>query len=703
MNNLINAAPLANLLGIQDVSGRPPVIDPEVVPTHLPHVYLYTQKGDLLPQLVIGDSFTTMFGAKSLDPRSPYYNHQSELASILQGAGNSIMVERIVPADIGPKSRLLLSLDIVEEPALAQYQRNADGTFALDSAGAKIPVTGAGATIPGFRAKWVLNHWDGLTEADPFAEVTTKTGSLVNSASEQSTVYPILEFEATWLGAYGNDLGLRIMAPTTRSAAPLNDTVAELIKAYLFRLQFVSRVDSMSSATVVESVMGEQAVDFTFKAGAINTINDTELSAEDILIQKYQDIDTPGMPPQYGPFGRMHLYRDNLENILAMIAAEEAPLGLLPEDSMDADSEWLHAVNLFTATNFDGAPYYTLTLLGPEDGGLRFSENTTLFAAGGSDGTMDFDSFDTAVRTKLTNYGISGADLLDWARYPQSVIYDTGFTMDTKLALGNVIARRKDMWVVVSTQDISQPQNTASEESSLAVSLRTAFRNFPESEMYGTGVCRAIIIGHSGKLLSSKYKGPQGNLLPLTLEFAQKCAAFMSSGDGRWRAGLGFDQSPQNQITMFRDVNAAFKSATVRNKDWDNGLVWVQNYDRRSLFWPAVQTVYDDDSSVLNGAITMMCAVELEKVAQRTWRDLTGNSKLTAEQFAERSNEAIIAATTGRFDDRFVIVPNTFYTAQDEQRGYSWSCRIDLYAPNMKTVGTYTITAHRMSDLNQAA
>jgi len=95
----------------------------------------------------------------------------------------------------------------------------------------------------------------------------------------------------------------------------------------------------------------------------------------------------------------------------------------------------------------------------------------------------------------------------------------------------------------------------------------------------------------------------------------------------------------------------------------------------------------------------MQIAVELEKVCQRVWRDLTGNSSLTNEQFIERSNRLIEQRTSGRFDQRVVIVPETYYTADDAVRGYSWSCNINMYANNMKTVGTFTVVARRREEL----
>ena len=130
---------------------------------------------------------------------------------------------------------------------------------------------------------------------------------------------------------------------------------------------------------------------------------------------------------------------------------------------------------------------------------------------------------------------------------------------------------------------------------------------------------------------------------------------------------------------MFKNVNATYKPQNVYVNDWDAGLVWVQNFDRRSLFFPAIQTVYDDSTSTLNSAINMFIVAEVEKVAERAWRQLTGNSKLTADQFIERSDDLIADMTQGRFDDRVIVVPRTEFTDIDEELGYAWSTTIELH------------------------
>lgn len=701
MNPIINGSPQANILGFQDLSGRPPVYVPQTVATHLPHIFGYAERGGAKPVIASGDAFTSAFGAKTLQVGSKYFNHASVLANTVLGRGNAIMFHRIIPED-AKTARLLISADVVKDQ-IQQYQRDEDGFFKLDAQGAKIPVTGAGAKIAGHKIKWVLNRWAGVSTDDAFGAVTNKTGELLNEAAEPSTVYPILELEVSFNGEYGNNIGLRLDVPTTATVgAPLNLTLSEQIKSLLYRFQLVERADSESTAQPITGVRGDVSLDLALSEKAINRGTKAKVSFGDRFIQAYQTVGQPGFVDQFGPFTRQKIYKANLEKLLKDIAEDEVEFGTLMAQVEDQIAEYLYGTNLFTGVSVDNVPYYSVEIVGQRDGGLSFTSTSTHWATGGADGTMSDADFDEAVRSQLSAYGTNGIDLLDAALYPHSCWYDTGFSIDTKLAAATILGRRPDMWIVLSTQDNALPQNTSADESAMAVALRTALRVYPESEIYGTSVCRGIVIGHSGKLLDDTiYDG----YLPLTIEFADRCANYMGAGNGSWRPGLGFDVNPNNLITLFdaSTVNVTFKSAAVRNRDWDASLVWAQRFDRTSLFWPAVQTVYDDDTSVLNSPITMMAACELVKVCYRVWAELTGRSDLTEEQLIERSNQRIGELTNGRFDNRFVIVPETYFTADDSQRGYSWSTKINLYANNMRTVGTYTIVARRMSDLTESA
>ena len=173
----------------------------------------------------------------------------------------------------------------------------------------------------------------------------------------------------------------------------------------------------------------------------------------------------------------------------------------------------------------------------------------------------------------------------------------------------------------------------------------------------------------------------------------------MGAANGAWKSGSNFDGAPGSILQYMVNPTISWLPGTVRNKAWSVGLNWVQSFDRRSIFFPALKTVCDNDTSVLNSYFTAMAICQLNKVAHAAWRQFSGVSSLTNIQLATKTNEYISNAVLGKFDNRFVIQPAAFFTDMDVARGYSWTVPIKIYANNMKTVMTTYTQAYRMSDL----
>jgi hypothetical protein len=203
-----------------------------------------------------------------------------------------------------------------------------------------------------------------------------------------------------------------------------------------------------------------------------------------------------------------------------------------------------------------------------------------------------------------------------------------------------------------------------------------------------------MIMGRSGLIRNNQYT----RRVPLTYEVAIKSARYMGAGNGRWKNGADFDGAPGSIVEAVYDINIKWVPATVRNRNWDVGLNWVQAYDRKQFFFPAFKTVYDDDTSVLNSFPTAMACCYLNKVAHATWREFSGKSNLTNIQFLEQVNSFVVKMTEGRFDSRFVIVPAAYIDDFDALRGNSWHLPIKIYAPNMRTVMTSNTTAFRLDN-----
>lgn len=699
---IINAAPMVIQRGTQDLSMRLVPREAEPIPQHLAKFYLYTQKGPVTPQLVSGAELTQMYGVDSFDLRKKWANHATVFANLVNAEGNAIMVERVVPEDAGPEANMLLSLDVLPT-TIPLYERNIDGSIKLDVSNNPVPVAG-GLTTPGYSVKWVLTNLSDLSgvatanSIDNFGSATIVPGDQTDAVtSTQSQRFPIMQFKASSRGAFGNDCGIRLWAPTVNSPSGVSQTLMNVEKTYPFSISMIRRPDAVTSPKIVETLFGEQYLTITMKPGTIDPVSDKQLYVGDILLDSYQNLNDPKYPALFGDFSSLAVYDDNIKALVEMFYAAEIPhMDSFSDFTGATDEEYLF--NFLSGQSSQAVPYHSFKVV---NGGnsVRMSEYSNIFALGGSDGTMTDVLFGDLVTNKINEYADANSDLQDIAINVESIVYDSGFPLATKYALCSFISERKDTFVVLSTHDVNERKLSASEEHSLAIALRTRLQMYPESDYYGTPVMRGMIIGRSGKLRNSQFT----KRVPLTAEVAIKSARYMGAGDGRWKNGKHFDGAPGSIVDYVYDVSISFTPASARNKDWDVGLNWVQSYDRRSLFFPALKTVYYDDTSVLNSYFTALAIGQLNKVAHKAWREFSGVSHLTNAQLVQRVNEFVTANTQGRFDDRFVIVPEAYFSEMDTLRGYSWTLPIKIYSPNMLTVMTTMVQAYRISDYAAAA
>lgn len=703
VQQIVNAASMTIMLGVQDDSTKPLVPVPEVLPTHLPKIYTYAQTGPSTPQLVVGDSMTQMYGADSFDYRKPYATHATALINTVNKKGNSMMLQRVVPADAPPPANGRLWLDVLGPIQVPNYQRNIDGSIKTDTSGNPVQVVGQAATVLGYKIKWVVTHIDPEQDGSTgFAKGTIQPGDQTDVASStQSQRYPFMDFEYPFQAAIGDLVGVRVFAPTEQSATPLNTTSLTVDGVYPFRLQMLQKSAPNATAAIVPTQSASQSIDFCLKPGTISSISQDEFHITKLFPRSYQLLNDPsGMPNQYGPIGKFAVYQSLVDTLLGEFFAAEKPfIGQFSDFvSTDTDAVNMYRLNPFSAVSSQNVPYTAIIMDTADTNVQRMSEASSFYLSGGGDGTMNLTSFAQLVSADVVSYADPLSPYLDDAMYPESCVYDTGFPLQTKYDLISIIAIRKDTAVFLTPYDALGQPLTADEESSLAVALKTRLQQYPESDYFGTSTMRGAIIGRSGDLTGSKYDSP----LPLTIELGNKLAGYMGAGNGQWKPGGGFDIWPANQVELFSNVNVTFTPSTVRNKDWANGLVWVEQFSRRALYFPAFKTVYDNDTSVLTSIITMLGCVELEKVGQRARRAFSGNTQLTNAQLVSRVNQFVKDNTNQRFDGRFVIVPDCYFTAADLARGFSWSLNIKLYANNMKTVQTLQISAYRMEDLPAA-
>lgn len=694
-----SAVPRQYQEGIKDSSRRSIPLQRLAIPTHLPKIWSFMETGELDATLAVGATRTRLFGANSFDERSKFATHATVLGNIVDAQANMGMYQRVLGDNPGPKASLRIYMDVLIGQ-LPAYERMPDGTYKLDDDHQKIPVkdpvTGLPVTISGgvaarFIAKQIVGEEFGLGSLLPGVQ---------DDGVNQSIQYPIEDLEVPHFGSYGNNAGIRNYPGLAIGANPIDTRLLTSTKVYPYFRSCVRRADEFSTGKQVNAADGDQAILFSLKPATFDKNTDKALYLGDTFIQRYQDLQPAvGIPKLFGPFGRQHLYQENIDELLELIYNAEAPWANEFSDITGTDVEdEKYLINLFGAHSSTNVPYTAFQLDFTGEDVVRMSSKSVFYARGASDGVMNEDVLAKRVSEEVKEYNNPDSHLMDMAVNVESIIYDSGFPLQTKYDICNAIAIRKDIAVALATHDVLGRTLTASEESSLAISLRTRLQLYPESEVHGTPVCRGVIIGRSGLIPTRRYT----KRLPLTLEIAHKAARYMGAADGRWKNGFLFDNArrePGSIVELFRDINVTFTSDRVRNTDWANGLIWVQNLDRDRQWFPALQTVYDDDTSVLNSFFTMMACVELEKVGFRSWQRYSGSMSLSNSELKKGVEDDITADVKDRFDNNFIIIPEVTFTQADLDRGYSWTTTIHIGAHGMKTANSLTIESHRFDDL----
>lgn len=689
---IVNGAPMPMPLGTQDLSTEQLPRVAVAIPQHLPYIHLFAKRGPESRQLVSGVELENMYHADTFDYTKPYANHATVFAKQMNEQGNLLAVKRLIPTDAGPKASICLWLDVLET-TVELFKRNDDGSIYYDNGGSPV-VTG---TTSGFKLKWVMTNYSDVDSFAKFGQLKAKAGTMTDTNSGvQSKMYPILETACSFFGGDGNNSGLRIWAPTADTVLNMPTRLMSEQQAYPFYLSVIRRDSPFSTPTPVDSIWGTKQMMFVLKPGVNDPISRKRLYMGDTFLDYYQNLKDPTYPVTYGDFGQLKVYDGSIKEIVEMLwLAESSHIESWSDINESEDSAYL--MNFVSCVSSQNVPYAAVQMVNDADS-ISLTSNTNLYAAGGSDGTMDDAMFNKLVIADMENYANPNSDVQDTAANPISVIYDSGLTMEGKFAIAKIISVRRDTAVVMSTHIHGETYLTPDEEYSRAVALRTRLQMFPESDYFGTPCMRAVIIGRSAVLRNSEYL----ERLPLSLEIAIKAARYMGASNGKWKAGANFDGAPGSIVEFMEDISIQTVPGTVRNKNWAVGLNWVQPYDTMSFFFPALKTIYDNDTSILNSFNNMMAIAYLNKITDACWREYSGVDHLTNAQLVDRVNGFVNKRVKGIFDNRFVIKPVAQITDIDKLRGFSWTLPVKIYGPNMKTVMTSYIQSYRLDNLKAA-
>ena len=689
---IVNGAPLVVDYGPQDLSTKQVPRQEEMTSQHLPKFFVWSQKGPTTPQLVTGTEVSAIYGSETLNEAGEYATHATPFINMLAGKGNPMMLTRLVPTDAPPPASLIAWLDVLPT-TVDLYQRNDDGSYALDSKGDLI-VTG---TASGYKVKWVVTNDATAQQAAMFGKRVVARGSQTDGNGVQSQRWPVFETRASSQGKPGNRSGLRLWAPTTASVSAMPSKMMATHKAYPFYMQVINKPSDLGAVGTVGTMLGDQKLMVTFKEKAEDPVTGLKLYAGDTFIDAYQNVSDPRYATQYGDFGAFHAYAKNIETLVKMFQAAEAPF--IDETSdFTADEADAHLFNFVTGVSSSNIPYHSYVFVDESDS-VRWSDYTNVFAAGGGDGTMTNEVYDAMVADYMNKYLDPSDPVQDRAVAIESMFYDTGFSLPTKFSLYNALAYRRDVAVTQSTFIYGEEPLTEAQEQSVASALLTRARNFPESDYFGTPVGRVTIVGRSGRVRGSQWKGR----VPVTYELAAMRADYMGGSSGAWKSGRNYDGAPGSVLRYMYDINITWVPGSTRNRYWDVGLNYPLSFNRNEYFFPCVRTVYQDDTSVLNSDITMLLICYLNKLAHKVWREFSGVSGLSDAVLCKRVNDYAAKLVDKKFDGRYKVIPDARISDMDALRGNTWQMAWKVGAPNMKTVMTTYTQVYRINELGKVS
>ena len=489
---------------------------------------------------------------------------------------------------------------------------------------------------------------------------------------------PILEYTIANPGHWGNLVGVQIYKSNDKK----QNTLGVMLDAVIYEAVVIEEDEVTGSQRVVTNIYGEPATYFTMKRD--NIANGVDYFFDEIMKNSYIEDEDKITRPQL--FTSFQLHVDTV-----------ASLAVTPATYWKED--------LLTNIRSDGTN--------------GFRAGLPIFAQGGDDGFHDYGNslienrldrshkYEAAVKSWLMTIDETNP-ITDMAQYPFSTLWDSGFTKETKIEFKNILQYRKDVWIAMAVTSVNrylqidddavfdyQPKLTNQESISLGMYYRTVFTGIPEAVSFGTPTVRATLIGQDGVNRNSMYRKRQ----TLNIDLFEKVAKYCGSGDGKWKSQYAFDQDGLNTINDWHDLSMDYLSPPVTDDAWDAGLIYVQNKDVKRKFYPTYQTLYPDDTSVLNNIFTMMACCWIEKAHFKGWTMVTGDSKSTNLEIAEKLDQYLNSTLQNAFDGRFITVSKTYYTDTDTANGFSFTTDTTIYSNMTKHTANYKITAHRMSDI----
>ena len=706
--NIINAAPAIYNLGTKDesIKGAPP--RPIIIGKHIPLVFTFAAGGPVDKQIIDPGRLIPLYRKETFDPKYPFRTHQTRLIERVAGAGSTIAIKRVIPDDNDTIANVTIYVDYVKD-TVNVYKRHDDGSIAKDDNGDPI----VDKTHDGYKFI-VIAEYNDDDNTTPMGSKKDKTGHLKNKNGDSSTMVPVMEFRGKFKGSAYNNIGFTLNLP---SKDVMNTALKDTNLALPWVFSKYKRPNSTSTGVLEKNIMGSVGSQFILKKNAIDPISNKDIELKTVM-ELWYNLTNPLVPVIFPDFEEPYVYYDNLKTVQNDLLSQEKDyyntdvttveghdvntlewLDFLPDVDIDKQEG---LINAFTAMSVKRVPaftyYYTdeeVTLKDNEKE-IYFGKGTPVYLGKGKDGTLTMDEFEKQVQKYMAKYVDNNSEVMDVALNMENVLYDSGFTLDTKKVLSNFITIRKDTILALGTRIDNLGRNkwdTLDTQRSIGLVLKARLGLAPESTFFGTPVTRAFIIVGSGldslDAANKRYS--------LVLDIATKAARMMSGIS--WKETELFDTGEKDVILEFTEIEPKFIPQGVKPVLWNIGLIWPQPYSGNMYTFPQLQSVYDNDMSTLNNIFTGFALTIVNKVADAAHRKYSGAVSMSPAEIMFAVTDYMEKELKDKFADLYKFKVNTKITNFDKIRGYSWTTATEIGGEIMKTVMTHYIIAKRKEDM----
>ncbi len=432
MSMLKLGAPRVIFERIRDQSGRVVTRPSTSEPTHVPIVFLLSEKQHDEPMYMFPSQIGHYLGDATIQRGSKYFSHQTQLLEIIAAHANPFLMYPVkVPGS--KKAFVRLSVAVTEEATMESESM-------------------AMASIqPNYRLTW-MNGVDAYPdelkafgEAKPF------------EIAEGTTVYPILEMEMEYAGEYGNRFGIQIKAIDIKKSP--QGITNYTIPAYT--LSVIERLPS-GGERIVKTVFGEDSIPFTLDPEVTDRLGRPLYLP--LVFQQHYNINEGSVVENYGEFEEIHIYERELETVQEMLFETERqhddliPVELRNKWSLGDELSNAKLLNLFTGKMYDGETNYRSFIV---DKAMLIGTGNVAYAKEGDSGIENLPN----ARARFNNanglvdafvYDLNSvisseySELQSRDRWDYSIVYDTGFAPEAKESLINLLATRKDITLLLT-------------------------------------------------------------------------------------------------------------------------------------------------------------------------------------------------------------------------------------------------------------